>query len=90
MEKHDNTQTFSIRICTIDHEKVIHQKLIIPVSFLTIPTESEGCGFGVSDLTTGATDDSVLEHFLGSVALPDCESRERAVSLISQISMEIC
>ena len=85
VEKHENTHTFWIKSCTTDREKVVHRNLIMPVNFLPIPPGSEDDGSSVSDLATGATDDSLPDGNVGSAVLPNCESEDRTVSWISRL-----
>lgn len=86
VEKHGNTHTFRIRNCATAQEKVVHRNLILPVNFLPLPTEPEDGGSCVSDLATGASDDSLQsDDVAGSVRLPDCDPEDRTASWISQI-----
>ncbi|KAK0153854.1 Retrovirus-related Pol polyprotein from transposon 412 [Merluccius polli] len=86
VEKQDNTHTFWIKSSATDRVKVVHRNLIMPVNFLPVQTESGDDGSGLSDLTAGATDDSLQDvDVAGSVALPDCGPEDRTVSWISQL-----
>lgn len=86
VEKHANTHTFRIRNCATAQEKVVHRNLILPVNFLPLSTEPEDGSSCVSDLATGASDDSLRsDDVAGSVMLPDCDPEDRTASWISQI-----
>lgn len=43
VEKHENTDTFRLRNCDTDQEKVVHRNLIMPVEFLPMPAGIEDC-----------------------------------------------